>query len=252
MRLMGIIIFILLSTSTSFAIPTKWRSLEPGIDYTTINQAAGFPTGAIHAFRIDLKYFHLDLALTHNNQRPLKTVKNLVQEHGAVIGINGGFFSPTLMPLGLRIKQGQILYPLKNTSWWGVFIIKNNKARIMAKNTFQPTNSIKFAIQAGPRLIINGSVPSLKGGFANRSALGITKKGKLIIAVTDNLLITTTTFAKILKQSINNGGLDCYNAINLDGGSSSQLYAQTDNFNLYIPSFSPVADVILVVPKERP
>jgi exopolysaccharide biosynthesis protein len=45
------------------------------------------------------------------------------------------------------------------------------------------------------------------------------------------------------------GGLGCMNALNLDGGSSTQLYAKTQDFSLSIPSFSAVTDAVVVVPK---
>jgi len=186
------IIFLWLLLTISFATPTQWRSIAPGLQYTIINQAAGYPTGSIHAFRINLKDYQLDLALTHNDQRPLNTVKDVVRKKSAIIGINGGFFSPALTPLGLRIKNGRLLHPLKKTSWWGIFLIQANRAKIIAQKNFRPSPTINFALQSGPRLIVNGRIPSLKPSrLANRSALGITKNGKVIIAITGNLPMTT-------------------------------------------------------------
>jgi exopolysaccharide biosynthesis protein len=45
------------------------------------------------------------------------------------------------------------------------------------------------------------------------------------------------------------GGLACLSALNLDGGSSSQLYASMDDFVIDIPGFSRVADAIVVRPR---
>ncbi|WP_304985700.1 phosphodiester glycosidase family protein [Coxiella-like endosymbiont] len=56
--------------------------------------------------------------------------------------------------------------------------------------------------------------------------------GKVIIAITNlNLLLTPTQLAHLVKK------LNCYNALNLDGGTSSQLFARINNFSLNVPSF---------------
>ncbi len=70
-----------------------------------------------------------------------------------------------------------------------------------------------------------------------------------MIVATENLYITMKEFANILSTSEHQGGLGCYNAINLDGGSSTQLFANIGNFRLDVSSYAPVADAILVLPK---
>jgi uncharacterized protein YigE (DUF2233 family) len=235
--------------STAFAAPTQWRTLEPGLQYTQVYQTPGFPIGAIHAFKINLKKYRLDLVFTKNYERPLILVKDLVETQEALLGINGGFFSPNLIALGLRIIDGEQISPLKHISWWGVFYIKNNRPYIVSQRDFKKSSRISFAVQSGPRLVINGRIPSLKPGWSFRSALGITKKGEVIIAITNRLPITTNTFANILRTSMKDGGLACTNALNLDGGSSSQLYAEIGGFHLNIPSLAPISDAILVFPK---
>ena len=89
---------------------------------------------------------------------------------------------------------------------------------------------------------MNGQVPTLRPGLANRSALGIDKHGKVIVVVTENLPISTSDLAHILAAP----PLNCVDALNLDGGSSSQLYAKIDRFKLDVPGFSQVSDAIVV------
>jgi len=247
-NLIFLLCFSILS-GLAFATPTHWRTLEPGLEYAQVYQTPGFPLGAIHAFKINLQKFQLKLAFTRNYARPLILVKDLVQTQKALLGINGGFFSPNLIPLGLRIQDGKQVSKLKTTSWWGVFYIKNNRPYIVSQRSFKKSRRISFAVQSGPRLVINGRIPSLKPGWSFRSALGITKGGDVIIAITDHLPITTKMFAEILKRSQKQGGLNCINALNLDGGSSSQLYADIGGFHLDIPSLAPVSDAILVFKK---
>ena len=112
-------------------------------------------------------------------------------------------------------------------------------------NNFKHNKNIDFAVQSGTRLIINGNIPSLKPGFAERSALGITKDGKIIILVTKNTPITTTYLANLMQDK----PLNCVNAINLDGGSSSQLFANFDNLKINSLGFSEISDAILIQKK---
>jgi uncharacterized protein YigE (DUF2233 family) len=231
------------------AAPTSWQTVQPGLEYARISGFPGFPGGSLHAFRIDLKNYNFKLALTQkDNQTSL--IPDLMQQQGAVIAVNGGFFSPEFKPLGLRISEGQELNPLKGTSWWGVFYITGQQARIVARNAYQPDTRSDFAIQAGPRLLVDGVIPGLSPNIDFRTALGINQKGQVILLATDNVLLSTSDLADIMHRPSANGGLDCITAINLDGGHSTQLYTRLKNLSLQVPSYTPVADAILVMPRQ--
>lgn len=241
----------LLST-TLYAEPITWQHLQTGLDYTTIPMvAANNLPGKLHAFRIDLAQYQLNLATANDFSRNSASAQMFGTHQHALIAINGGFFTPRREILGLRITNGKILSPLKPISWWSVFYVKNNNAYIVPSKNFQSSNDISFAVQSGPRLVVNGAIPSLKPGVDERSALCITRDGKVIIAATENTPIATKDLAKILKQSNKNGGLDCQNALNLDGGSSTQLYAKIDDFDLDVPNFNTVTDAVIVLPKSN-
>ncbi len=234
----------------AIAQATKWRTLAKGLEYTKIYPMSVPLYGVVHAFRINLRYYNLDLALASDQNKKIALVESLVNANHAIIGINGGFFNPKLKPLGLRIKNGTIRNPIKSISWWGVFYISKNRPHIVSQRAYRPSRHIHFAIQSGPRLIINGRIPSLKAGLDVRSALGITGEGRVVLVATQNLPITTTQLAKLMRKPISKGGLGCIDALNLDGGSSTQLYAKINDFMLYVPGFTPVADAVLVIPKK--
>jgi exopolysaccharide biosynthesis protein len=54
--------------------------------------------------------------------------------------------------------------------------------------------------------------------------------------------MTTKTLAKMMRSP----PLSCTDAINLDGGSSSQLFAHINSFHLNVHGFSNVSDAIIV------
>lgn len=229
-------------------MPLQWEPIAPGLEYAKIN-AFGLGSRGIHAFRFDLKNYQLQLVYTKQQNR-LIDIASLVHANRAIIGVNGGFFTPDLKPLGLRINQGKITSPIKNTTWWGIFFTRELQAYIVAANQFKPSKDINFAVQSGPRLIVNGQIPSLKPGVANRTALGITRDNKIILLATANFPLSTLELAKIMKAPTDQGGLNCDNVLNLDGGSSTQLYARLNNFSLSVPSFAMVTDAVLVIPKK--
>lgn len=247
-----VVLALSLLCSISGTAATRWQTIAPGIDYTQITESAQFPDGKLHAFRIDPRQYAFTLGLTqatNSTTTPVPSIVDLMQQQHALIAVNGGFFSPDGKPLGLRISAGKILNPLRNISWWGVFYLHNTQAHIVAKKDFLATTPIDFAIQSGPRLIVDGQVPHLSDGIDDRSALGITRDGKIILLASAGILLSTTQLADIMRRPAEEDGLDCTQAINLDGGHSTQLYAQVGTFNLTIPSFTQVADVVFVVPK---
>lgn len=221
-----------------------WQTISPGIEYQDISEKSiiNLTNTHIHAFKINLKTNKISLAFANELDKEPSFVENYAKKHSAIIAINGGFFDKSSHPLGLRVNNYKLYNPIKNISWWGVFSISNNKPRINPIANFKIHENISFAVQSGPRLIINGTIPKLKPGYAERTALGITDSDKLIIVVTQNTPITTTELAKIMRDP----PLNCKNALNLDGGSSSQLFVNTLNFKINAQGFSEVSDAILV------
>lgn len=230
------------------AKPLQWQNIAPGMDYTMIHLTSMGSRGKLHAFKVDLNNYRFDVVLARDYQRAASSVRNLGTEANAWLSINGGFFTPDLQPLGLRMDQGVIRNSLKKISWWGIFYIKDGKAFIVPQSQFKLNRQIDFAVQAGPRLLVNRQIPKLKEGLAERTALGITDDGKVMVVVTEHASISTEDLAKLFKKPESKGGLGCRHALNLDGGSSSQLFAKMNKFYLNVPNFSPVTDIIAVRP----
>lgn len=221
--------------------PTQWHPLAPGLDYMELD----LNPGTLHAFKIDLRQNRLELI---SPQQPL-SVKEMAASSHALVTTNAGFFTPDGKPLGLRISEGKVLSPLKPISWWGIFYLQNNLPAIRSFNNFVLTDDIHFAVQAGPRLLVDKSIPHLKDGMDNRTAIGYNAKNQVILVVTENAQLSTPDLAKVLAKPEKQGGLGCLYALNLDGGSSSQVYAEVGNFTLDVPSYRAVADGLAVFAK---
>jgi uncharacterized protein YigE (DUF2233 family) len=237
-----IILGVIFITACKATTITQWQNLAPGIDYTVLN----LDQGKLHAFKIDLKQNRLSLL---SPSEP-NDIKDMVINAHALLGVNAGFFTPGGKPLGLRISDSKVLSPAKPISWWGIFYLHNNKPELSSANGFKLDNDIDFAVQAGPRLLINKDIPHLKEGVGNRTAIGYNQNNDIIIAISENAQLTTLQLAQILRDSEKHGGLGCLYALNLDGGSSSQAYAKVGNFVLDAPGFRAVADGVAVYPRS--
>ncbi|MGL6036795.1 MAG: phosphodiester glycosidase family protein [Legionella sp.] len=221
-----------------------WQELAPGIEYQDLEGSILTPWSHIYVFRINLEKNQLGIVTAKELEMNNASVDHFSEASKALIGINGGFFDHAFKPLGLRINNHHQITPLKAISWWGIFYIKNNQPFISNVRSFNHSSNINFAIQSGPRLLIKNVIPSLKPGIADRTAMGITKQGQVILLVTNNSAMTLSELARLLQSP----PLYCVDAINLDGGSSSQLYAHINSFQLNVRGFSNVSDAVIVKP----
>lgn len=230
----------------SFA-QSPWQTIAPGVEYID-KQNFLTPWSHLHIFRIQLGVNTLDLISANDKGLKQAFVNELASSSPALITVNGGFFDKDFRPLGLRIQNQQQKQALKPISWWGVFYIKDGKAFIKRASQMQgPLSGIEFAIQSGPRLLVAGKIPSLKPGRDERTALGITAEGAIIMVVTENAPITTTELAEVMKAP----PILAKYALNLDGGSSTQVYVNLPGLNLDLHGFAMVADAVIVKPKKN-
>lgn len=238
-------VLLFISNSLQAQVSEDWRQLAKGIEYQDLGNSLLKPWSHIHVFRINPKDHQFSLVFADALSQKNASIDEYAHYSKPLLALNGGFFDQQYKPLGLRITNNKQKSPMKRISWWGVFYIQNNKPAVSSIHHFYKNSNINFAVQSGPRLLINGRIPSLKPGSAQRSALGITKDNKIIVLVTDNASMTTTELAQLFKAP----PLSCSNALNLDGGNSTQLYANIDGFKINVHGFSNISDAIILKDK---
>lgn len=242
---------LVLSFQAFASSQVEWEPIAPGIDYSRLKPFSGPFNGYLHVFKINLNDYQLELISASELEKELATIQELTTKAKGLLGINGGFFGKNNLPLGLRISKGNLKNRTKQISWWAIFYITHHQAYIDSLKNFKNSSNIEFAIQAGPRLVTHGlPLPHLKDGFDERTALGILPNGEIILVSSDNLLMNTEQLANLMAKPQSEGGLGCVDALNLDGGSSSQLYAHINHFQLHIPGFTSVADAVIVKKRE--
>src|SRR4029079_12047877 len=102
---------------------------------------------------------------------------------------------------------------------WSALIVEKGEARIVPAR-HAPIG--KVMVQGMPRLVVAGKVEHLKNQIARRTAVCADGK-RLALIVTS--AAEFNAFARFLAAPIDQGGAGCVDALNLDGGPSTQLVA---------------------------
>ncbi len=243
-------LFFLIISGAVHASPKpayNWNLLSDGIVYAKFSFEAGeFSRTTIHAFQVDPAKARLDVVTANGGSPQGTTAFDLAKKKKAALVVNGGFFTAEHRSIGLLIQSGKTVNPIHKTSWWSIFGINNGTPFIATPKGFRASPEMSMAVQAGPRLVVDGFVPKLKEGLAPRTAVGTTKDNKVILLVTEGAPITLKELAKRMKGSRYEAGLECPNAMALDGGGSTQAYAKIKKFELLVDGLSYITNGVAV------
>jgi len=247
--LIGMVLFPLLVADKNEAKNMDKKNLEK-ICLINKDFAEGFKVGTIKYREGEINYLIInpqkyDLKIISGKEgiRSSKAKKDY-----PLAFVNGSFFKENFEPIGLVISNEQIENPKLNSEKWGIFSIdKNNYASIKYSTDFNSEEEQKFAIQGYPMLIYNKKI-KLKNPVkkAQRTAIGINERGEIIILTTRQKAFTLKEIGELMLKPQEEGGYECISALNLDGGSSSQMYV---NNKIRKYSLNKVSNYILVFPK---
>ncbi len=207
----------------------------------------------IHALRFRPKKVDFKVIHVPPEKNAEYNIVKVAEESGALAMINASFFDPAFNPLGLCIMNRQEVSPMSTAQdYQGVFFVRKAKVDIAQRKKFKRykgynTTGFEQAVQSGPWLVLGGK-PELsyrnKKSVSRRSAIAIDDKGRVMFVVTDTYFsgILLADFAKILAASERDGGFSVENALNLDGGNSTQLLLKTPDESYMVRGFvnSPV------------
>ena len=205
-------------------------------------------TPGMQAFVVDLEDWQLRILTVRDGTRATSRASEVGKRHAASLVVNGGFFDPQDRSLGLLIDQGKRINPVRKADW-GIFSVsgKEPRASIVHTRTWRRQKKKvlpEFAIQSGPRLVVSGRALSLKPHWARRTAIGIQRGGRKIVVLVSSQSISMTDLAQAFLE------IECPYALNLDGGSSTQLWSPSADvkpvIGLAVPNF------VAVFPRHVP
>ena len=226
--------------------PPRFSTVAPGIAHSTFEVPVdGADPFAGHAFKIDLDAADLRL-VPAGGPSSRRTVQKIVAAYPAVVAINASFFDTEGRAMGLAVDEGRSTGGGRRSSW-GALVVEGRKARIIAGADLSDQRVPRLVVQGLPRLVIGGNVPGLKPQLAERSA--VCAEGSVVVLVVSTKA-ESTAFARFLADSPDKGGLGCRDALNLDGGPSTQLVVKLPGLELSMPGWG-VPNALVVTPGKR-
>ena len=215
------------ASAQSLPSTLTWERLGSDLERTqfSFNVGALF-TSSIVIARSSLNEYRLRAIRASEFGWKRASVKALCKAAGAAVCINANFFDEQGKALGLIISRGIIHQKLHRGGGvlTGVLLATPKSVRITSRDTFTPAQAVE-AIQAGPRLVSDGEpVRGLHDASlsSNLSGACIDKDQRILIyRVTSGLFGSTIRqLQKLLLDPL----LGCVEALNFDGGGSSQLF----------------------------
>jgi len=209
-----------------------WEQIADGIFHVTKVVKSDW-SFRLQAFKVDLQkqqVFAVD-AREWNKSERVATVKDMTRYVDAQLVVNGSYFDENNRPLGMVISEKKRINPFRKADW-GVLYIKRDHAFLIHTRDWEkhPVKGVSFAIQVGPRIVVNSKPTKLKWQVARRSVIGILPDRKtLVFAVTDMGKAEANNIAELMSTPEEMGGFGCVEAVMMDGGPSSQLYSKVGN-----------------------
>ena len=225
----------------------RLSTVAPGIAHSTFEVPVdGADPFAGHAFKIDLDVADLRL-VPAGGPSSRRTVRQMVAAYPAVVAINASFFDTEGRAMGLAVDEGRSLGSSRRPSW-GALVVEGRKARIMVGADIGDHLGPRLVVQGIPRLVVGGKVPGLKQQFAERSA--VCAEGSFVTLVVSTKA-EANAFARFLAGSPEKDGLGCADALNLDGGPSTQLVVKLPGLDLSLAGGWGVPNALVVTPGRR-
>lgn len=229
--------------------PIAWRQVEPGLEYAraAVPGAEGSVTAAL--FRADLARWR-PVALDAEALTGKKSAYayELAKKAGVPIAVNGTFFDEKGAALGLLQGAAVVYNPLRSADW-GVLAVKGSAGTLVHTKEFVQDRALEFAVQCGPRAVVDGSPTRLKPqSAAPRTALCLTSPGELVLLATEGSL-TAAEISRWLAAPAAKGGLACTDALLLDGGPSTQIFAKAGDVSLDRRGGWPVPNGVGLAPR---
>jgi len=187
-------------------------------------------------------------------------LSELVSENKALAGINGGgFYDPNAQgngayPEGITVVEGKVIHNSVGSEAVNVLGFDHNGKLLMKKITAAEVGDagFKYALSFEPNLIREGK-PLIEGdggwGLAPRTGLGQKADGTVIMVVIDGRLPNWSmgaTLRDLMNVFIEYGA---ENAVNLDGGSSTEMIYQgrivNRLWNIFGERYIPTAFIVM-------
>jgi exopolysaccharide biosynthesis protein len=204
-----------------------WEQLADGLEQTHFQlPSSALLSTSVVAVRASPARFALRVLRASEFGWKKASAKNLCKASGASVCINTNFFDEQGKPLGVVISRGIQHNRTHNGggTLTGVLFVTPDTIGIVHRSTFSAERVIE-ATQAGPRLISEGApVVGVKDSSnPTNLSLACIDREKRIILLRASLAIFGGSLREV-QNFLLRPELGCVEALNFDGGGSSQMY----------------------------
>jgi len=230
-----------------WADPPRFLAVAQGIAHAIFEVRP--PDGELfsgHAFKIDLDEATLRV-VPAGGPSSRQTVEQIAAPFSASVAVNASFFDKEGRAMGLAVDEGRLIAGGKRQSW-GALVVNGANARIVRGSDIPDPRAHRLVVQGIPRLVVGGGVQRLKPQFAERTA--VCADGSIVTLVVSTKA-ETTAFARFLAGPPETGGLGCVDALNLDGGPSTQLVVKLPALTLSLSGGWGVPNALVALPAKR-
>jgi uncharacterized protein YigE (DUF2233 family) len=214
---------LLLSQETVLAEQIVFNPHSRGVELAEVSLRKGIFTSELTCLRFGKSGWKMGVATS----KPPAAAAEIAQSEKAFAVINANFFGQDLEPLGLIVRKSTTIHQVQKggRTLTGLLVQTRTGIRILHRDTYTQSPDIEEAIQAGPRLIAEGQAIRIPvDSSTRRSAVGIDRLGRLILCASKDRFPGLTL--QELQSLLLSPEFNLQDALNLDGGGSSQLSVQ--------------------------
>ena len=205
-----------------------WTKSANGLEYKKIMLSRGASLGKeLLAVKISARQGIKVLRAQDFGKRSM-SAREICLAAGALLCINSSFFDEKNNALGLLISSGITFQKTHSggETLTGIFASTRKSFLILGRDDFNSALLIE-AVQAGPRLVVNGkALEDFKDKeVSRRSGICIDNNGVPVFFATsnDSWAVSLADFAQAMVMP----EVNCKDGLNLDGGGSAQLFMRT-------------------------
>jgi hypothetical protein len=223
-----------------------WSTLREGLERRVINFLAddGQLLESLYVLRLEPSLFRFDVG--YRPGQPL-SLYEWQQQSGALVVVNGGFFTEASVATGLVISGGEV-HGSSYRGFGGMLAIDESgpMLRFLPESPYESSERLVAGLQAFPMLIRpGGRLGELEdnGARARRTVIAQDNAGRMLFIVASQGALTLTELRDYLVTT--DLGLEA--VLNLDGGASTGIFLAEPAEG--IVSFSLLPSVVLAYPR---
>jgi uncharacterized protein YigE (DUF2233 family) len=208
--------------TVTVAADTGWEGLRPGLEKRVINVMGedGRLVESVYLLRFEPAFFQFGVA--YRPGEPL-SLEEWQAETGALVVMNGGYFTEMNVATGLIVSNGQAS-GVSYGDFAGMLAVtaEGPELRWLSQRPYDPNEALLAAVQSFPLLVKPGGLvgfPEEDGLVNRRTVVAQDRQGRILFLVAPRGYFTLHQLSVYLVNS----GLDLDIALNLDGGTSTGL-----------------------------